>query len=193
LRRIKTEPFELTWASGGEARSARLTQVPTEVKDEYRQKSQRLDWGLRPRQGPDRMVEPEWVTVKMGPGEALSESLEVVPRIIGMTAMVFGRLFTGQMSLDNLGGPIMMYQIASKSAEQGMDEFFNVMAGISINLGLMNLLPIPILDGFHLLAAFWEAVRRRPIPVRAREIANMVGLAMLILLMVLVMKNDLTR
>jgi regulator of sigma E protease len=57
----------------------------------------------------------------------------------------------------------------------------------------MNLLPIPVLDGFHLIAALWEGVRRRPIPVRAREIANMIGLAMLIVLMVLVFKNDLTR
>ena len=64
---------------------------------------------------------------------------------------------------------------------------------ISINLGLMNLLPIPILDGFHLFAAVWEGVRRRPIPMRAREIANMVGLAMLLLLMAMVFKNDIMR
>ncbi len=192
-RRLKTEPFTLSWRSGGEAREAKLAQAQIEVKDEYRQKSRRLDVGIRPMQGPDRVAEPELVTIHMGPAEALAESLQVVPRIIQMTATVFGRLFTGQLPLDNLGGPIMMYQVASKSAEQGVEEFLNVMAGISINLGVMNLLPIPILDGFHLLAALWEAVRRRPIPARAREVANMVGLAMLLLLMVLVMKNDLTR
>ena len=192
-RRLKTQPFALSWRSGAELREANLAQTQVEVKDEYKQKSRRLDVGIRPMQGPDRLVEPELVTIHMGPAEALSESLQVVPRIIRMTATVFGRLFTGQLPLDNLGGPIMMYQVASKSAEQGVEEFLNVMAGISINLGLMNLLPIPILDGFHLLAAIWEAVRRRPIPARAREVANMVGLAMLLLLMVLVMKNDLTR
>jgi len=67
------------------------------------------------------------------------------------------------------------------------------MAVISINLGLMNLLPIPILDGFQLFASLWEWVRRRPIPARAREIANMVGLAMLLLLMAMVFKNDIMR
>jgi regulator of sigma E protease len=64
---------------------------------------------------------------------------------------------------------------------------------ISVNLGVMNLIPIPILDGFALLAAIWEGVRRRPIPMRVREIANMVGLAMLVILMALVMRNDLVR
>lgn len=192
-RRLKEAPFNLAWRSGNELKEAKLAQAQVELKDEYKQKSRRLDTGIRPMQGPDRMAEAEMITLHMGPREALAESLEVVPRIIRMTATVFGRLFTGQLPLDNLGGPIMMYQVASKSAEQGIEEFLNVMAGISINLGLMNLLPIPILDGFHLLAAVWEAVRRRPIPVRAREVANMVGLAMLLLLMVLVMKNDLTR
>jgi regulator of sigma E protease len=87
----------------------------------------------------------------------------------------------------------MLYQIASKSAEEGLDSFLNAMAVISINLGLMNLLPIPILDGFQLFASVWEWVRRRPIPARAREIANMVGLAMLLLLMAMVFKNDIMR
>ena len=67
------------------------------------------------------------------------------------------------------------------------------MALISINLGVMNLLPIPVLDGFHLLSAAWEGVRRRPIPVRVREVANMIGLAMLVLLMLLAFTNDFTR
>jgi regulator of sigma E protease len=87
----------------------------------------------------------------------------------------------------------MMYQLAARSAEQGWDQFLHLMAVISINLGIMNLLPIPILDGFHLLAAGWEAVRRRPIPVRAREVANMFGLALLIALMVFAAYNDITR
>jgi regulator of sigma E protease len=95
--------------------------------------------------------------------------------------------------LNTVGGPIMMYQLAGKSAEQGLDSFLNLMAIISINLGVMNLLPIPVLDGFHLLSAAWEGVRRRPIPVRVREVANMVGLALLIMLMLLAVTNDVMR
>jgi regulator of sigma E protease len=128
--------------------------------------------------------------VHRGPAEALGEAALIVPKITGQMIKVIGGLFTRDVPLSTLGGPIMMYQMASKSAEQGMDSFLSLMAIISINLGVMNLLPIPILDGFHILAAVWEGVRRRPIPARAREVANMVGLAMLIMLMVLAFAND---
>jgi regulator of sigma E protease len=87
----------------------------------------------------------------------------------------------------------MLFQVAARSAEAGYEVFLKNMALVSVNLGLVNLLPIPILDGFGLLAALWEGIRRRPIPVRAREIANIVGLAMLALLVVLVFKNDITK
>jgi regulator of sigma E protease len=116
-----------------------------------------------------------------------------VPKIIGQMVMVVGGLVSGNVSPKTLGGPIMMYQLASKSAEQGWEQFLHLMAVISINLGVMNLLPIPILDGFHLLSALWEGIRRRPIPVRVREVANMVGLALLILLMGMAFFNDITR
>jgi regulator of sigma E protease len=119
--------------------------------------------------------------------------MRVVPEIIKKTAQVLGYLVTGRVPFKSVGGPIMLYQIASKSAEEGMESYLSAMAVISVNLGLMNLIPIPVLDGFQLIAAIWEAVRRRPIPARAREVANMIGLAMLIVLMVMVFKNDLMR
>jgi regulator of sigma E protease len=87
----------------------------------------------------------------------------------------------------------MMYQMASQASERGWDYFLQLMAIISINLGVMNLLPIPILDGFHLVAAGWESIRRRPIPVRVREVANVIGLAMLVALMLVAFFNDITR
>jgi regulator of sigma E protease len=92
-----------------------------------------------------------------------------------------------------VGGPLAVMEIASKAADEGLEVFVQRLAVLSINLGLMNLLPIPVLDGFHLVSAGWEAIRRRPIPVRAREIANLVGLGLLALLMVLVLKNDISR
>jgi regulator of sigma E protease len=126
-------------------------------------------------------------------GEALSQSARVVPKIIGQTVKAVAGLISGGVPAKSIGGPIMMYQLTAKSVEQGFDTFLHLMAVISINLGVMNLLPIPILDGFHLLAAGWEAVRRRPIPVRVREVANMIGLALLIVLMVFAAYNDITR
>jgi regulator of sigma E protease len=92
-----------------------------------------------------------------------------------------------------MSGPLGLHQMASRAAEEGFDKFLSIMAVISINLGVVNLLPIPILDGFHLLAAGWEAIRRRPISMRAREIANWVGLVMLVSLIARVFYNDLTR
>ena len=133
------------------------------------------------------------MTLTMGPKDALIASVKNLPKIIRKIGLIFYRLFTGHVPLESVGGPIMLFQVASKSAELGVETFIGNMALVSVNLGLVNLLPIPVLDGFALLAALWEGIRRRPIPIKAREYANLVGLAMLAVLMVLVFKNDITR
>jgi regulator of sigma E protease len=193
LREIEEKPFTLSWRSDGQVKSQELKQAKVEVDDELKQTSEVLDLGLRSRPGFPEAAEPEMVTIHMSAGQAFMASAKIVPEIIGQTAMVIGKLFTGGVPFKSVGGPIMLYEIAAKSAERGLDSYLTAMAVLSINLGLMNLLPIPVLDGFHLLAAAWEGVRRRPIPVRAREVANMVGLMLLAVLMVMVMKNDITR
>lgn len=191
---LAEKPFQLGWLSQGAERTATVRQEKREQPDELGQKSAQLDLGVRPRQASTaELSEPEKVTLHMGPVEAMGQSLQIVPKIVGQMVKVLGGLFVGSVPVSTIGGPVMLYQLAGKSAEQGLDSFLNLMAVISINLGVVNLLPIPVLDGFHLLAALWEGVRRRPIPVRAREVANMVGLAMLILLMVVAFTNDITR
>jgi regulator of sigma E protease len=196
LSNLKDQPFQLTWRSAeGKEQTQTLAQAPLSRKDEFGQKSSPLMLGAST-WGPttaDHVVPPEQVTVHLTPVQALSKAALVVPQITGQMVKVLGGLITRDVPLDTLGGPIMMYQLASKTEELGMGYFLHIMALISINLGVMNLLPIPILDGFHLLSAAWEGIRRRPIPVRVREVANMIGLAMLLLLMGLVMFNDLTR
>ncbi|MDQ3266944.1 MAG: RIP metalloprotease RseP [Myxococcota bacterium] len=194
LKALEQRPFQLTWRSGLERRTAEVAQLPIEDKDELGQVTRTPALGVAGRPlGTEEDFSAERVTLHMGAMDALVESVRIVPDIIRKTVLVLGRLITGHIPFENVGGPIMLYEIASKSAEQGFDMFLQSMAIISINLGVMNLLPIPMLDGFHLVAAIWEGIRRRPIPVKAREIANWVGLCMLILLMVLVFKNDLTR
>jgi regulator of sigma E protease len=194
LNEMADKPFQLTWRSGAEEKTQELRQTVLAAKDEYGQVSEGLDLGIRPLPpSPTELSDVEKVSIYMGPGEALGASLKVVPEIIRKTAQVLGYLVTGRVPFKSVGGPIMLYQIASKSAEEGISSYLNAMAVISVNLGLINLFPIPVLDGFQLLASVWEAVRRRPIPARAREIANMIGLAMLIVLMVLVFKNDIMR
>src|SRR5216684_3499937 len=195
LNELGDKPFTLAWRSGGQERVAQLRQTKLENKDdELGQGGEIYDVGLRPVAiNAAEQLSAEKVKIHLGVREAMVTSLRIVPEIIKKTAQVIGHLITGRVPFKSVGGPIMLYQIASKSAEEGLDSFLNAMAVISINLGLMNLLPIPILDGFHLFAAAWEGIRRRPIPMRAREIANMVGLAMLLLLMAMVFKNDFMR
>ncbi|MBZ4417056.1 RIP metalloprotease RseP [Myxococcus sp. RHSTA-1-4] len=194
LNALKEQPFTLTWRGAGGERTEKVAQAPLETVDGMGNPSKPvvlgvLNWDIRLA---DRPVLDE-VTVHMGPGAALKEAALVVPKIVGQMVKVIGGLFVGSVPLSTVGGPIMMYQMAAKSAEQGLDTFLNLMAIISINLGVMNLLPIPVLDGFHLLSAAWEGIRRRPIPVRVREVANMVGLALLIMLMLLAVSNDVMR
>lgn len=194
LNALKEQPFTLTWRSAGGERTEKLAQAPLETVDRMGNPTTSvalgvLNWGLSAADSP---VLDE-VTVHLGPGAAFKEAALIVPKIVGQMVKVIGGLFTGSVPLNTVGGPIMMYQMAAKSSELGLDYFLNLMAIISINLGVMNLLPIPVLDGFHLLSALWEGIRRRPIPIRVREVANMVGLALLIMLMLLAVTNDVMR
>jgi regulator of sigma E protease len=190
LSKMEEKPFELTWQGKEGERKAQLARAPFKVASEFGETSQ-VGLGV---QGwiADR-APPDKVTLHRGAGEALSESVKIVPKIIKQTVMAIAGLFTADVPLKSVGGPIMMFQLTAKSVEQGLDSFLHLMAVISINLGIVNLLPIPILDGFHLLAAGWEGIRRRPVPVRVREVANVIGLAMLVALMLMAMFNDITR
>jgi regulator of sigma E protease len=195
---VKDQPFTLTWrTSAGEEKSARLQQMRSEEKDQLGRATRRLELGVLPRYGwlagIEEVLNPETVKVRMGPGKAFVKALQIVPQTIAKVATVLGYMITGQVSMDLMSGPLGLHQMAARAAEEGFDKYLSIMAVISINLGVVNLLPIPILDGFHLLAAGWEAIRRRPISMRAREIANWVGLVMLVSLIALVFYNDLTR
>ena len=87
----------------------------------------------------------------------------------------------------------MMYRAASVSGHQGWETFLLMMALISVNLGLINLLPIPMLDGGHLLFYACEAVRRKPLSLRSREIIQLVGLAVVGIITILALRNDVQR
>ncbi len=103
------------------------------------------------------------------------------------------KLLTRAVSADQIGGPLMIAEMAGKTAEQGVSSLLFFMALISINLGILNLLPIPILDGGHLLFFLIEAIKGSPVSDRIRMESSRVGMFLLILLMVWAMKNDLTR
>lgn len=102
-------------------------------------------------------------------------------------------LFTGRISGSTIGGPILIGQLAGESARMGLDTFLGFMALISINLAILNLLPIPVLDGGQFLFLLAEAVIRRPLPLKLRERLTTVGLVLIILLMGLAFSNDFRR
>jgi regulator of sigma E protease len=127
--------------------------------------------------------------VRYALSKAVEETIDVTHYIlVGMRRLVQGRL-----SLDTLSGPITIYEVAGEEGRKGTDYFIWVMALISINLGLFNLLPIPALDGGHLLFLAAEAVLRRPLPLRVREVAHIVGMTIVISLMAVAFKNDLEK
>ncbi len=102
-------------------------------------------------------------------------------------------LFTGRISQREVGGPILIGQLAGESAKAGLDPFLAFMALISINLAILNLLPVPVLDGGQFLFLLAEAVIRRPLPLKLRERLTMVGLVLIVLLMGLAFSNDIRR
>lgn len=123
---------------------------------------------------------------------ALGQAIERTAELIELTVYSVVRLVQGRLSVDTIGGPIRVFEATAEASREGA-LYLSLMAFISINLGLINLLPIPMLDGGHLLFFLIEAVARRPVSVRVREYASLVGLVLLICLMVLAFKNDIER
>jgi regulator of sigma E protease len=110
-----------------------------------------------------------------------------------ITVLSVVRLIQRKIPADTVGGPILIAQLAGEQAREGLLNLFYFMAVISISLGILNLLPIPVLDGGHLLFLFLEMIMQKPVSIRKREIAQQVGFVMLAVLMVFVFYNDITR
>ena len=107
--------------------------------------------------------------------------------------VMLGKMLTGEVSWKNLSGPVTIADYAGQSARLGLDYYIKFMALISISLGVLNLLPIPVLDGGHLMYHMFEAVRRKPLSERAMAIGQQFGLAVLFTLMAFAFFNDLNR
>ncbi len=125
---------------------------------------------------------------------AIGRGFEETARAIRVVSIGMLRIASGRVSLaQSVSGPVTLYDIAGQAAAKGTSSFVSVMAVVSINLGLINLLPIPVLDGGHLAFFLIEAVRRRALARRTREIASLVGVTMLVVLMAIAFKNDVQR
>ncbi len=123
---------------------------------------------------------------------ALARGFEETGRVIKIVSLGMLRIVQGRVSLaESVSGPVTLYNIAGEAGARGTTTFVSVMALVSVNLGLINLLPIPILDGGHLAFFLVEGVRRRAVARRTREIASLLGVTMLVVLMAIAFKNDL--
>ena len=125
--------------------------------------------------------------------QAFSESINQTYQITALTIKGVVKLFQGTVSPKTLGGPIMIAQMAGQQAKEGVVNLIFFIALISINLAILNFLPIPVLDGGHLLFFFIEAVKGSPVSVKVREISQQAGIFVLILLMIYVFYNDIAR
>jgi membrane-associated protease RseP (regulator of RpoE activity) len=126
-------------------------------------------------------------------GYALHHAFAKSWHAISMNFQAITGLFTGRVPLKELGGPIAIGQLAAETKDRGWSYFFRLMVWLSVSLGLINLLPIPILDGGHILFLAMEGIRRKPVSLRTRQIATYIGFALIIFLMVTAFKNDIQK
>ena len=194
-QRLQADPavtFKVTWkraAAGGktETLSAELTQVWRKELDEYDHTITRLVFGAH--NDVDRGT-GAMTPVEGRFGYAFGKALERTGDTIRTMVTGFFQILGGDKPSEALGGPLMMYRVAKVSSDQGWDTFWLMIALISINLGLINLLPIPMLDGGHLLVFGLEGVRRKPLSQKARVRIQQAGLALIVLITILASRND---
>jgi len=110
-----------------------------------------------------------------------------------LTLRMMGEMVVGRASVENISGPITIARYAGVTASAGLAQFLGFLAVVSVSLGVLNLLPIPVLDGGHLAFYAVEAVRRRPASERAEVLAQKVGLTVILMLMLVAFYNDLVR
>jgi regulator of sigma E protease len=175
------QPLEIVVERGGVRQTLRAT--PTATKD---------SWGNRIGQlGISRPVGPGDVKVqKVGPLDAVALGFGETWLVVEQTMTYLYEVVVGRQSADQLGGPIRIAQVAGQVATLGFIPILHLAAVLSVSIGLLNLFPIPLLDGGHLLFYAVEVVRGRPLSERAQEIGFRIGLAVVLMLMIFATYND---
>jgi regulator of sigma E protease len=134
-----------------------------------------------------------WYVRKFGPLTAIGESVQRTWAATAFTVRMFGRMITGDVSIRNISGPINIAQFAGDSAARGLNDFLNFLALVSISLGVINLLPIPILDGGQIVYQSVELIKGSPLSERSQLLGQQVGILALLLLMSFAFYNDIAR
>jgi regulator of sigma E protease len=184
------QPHTLGWLRDGRRMSGTIQMRREQWTDDYGQHFDR--YVMRTTHWIPSAAEP-FVENPHAIRYALRNAFEETADVMRFILVGIVRVVEGRVSLSSLSGPITIYDVAGEAGARGTDYFVWAMALISINLGLLNLLPIPVLDGGHLLFFAIEGILRRPLPLRVREVASLVGMSFLFLLMGIAFKNDVDR
>ena len=142
---------------------------------------------------PDGFYDALRVQVRYGPLAAVAEAASQTWRMSWLTLRMIGRMITGDVSVKNVSGPIHIAEYAGYSAQAGIVTFLSFMAIVSVSLGVLNLLPVPVLDGGHLLYYLVELVKGSPISESVQAAGQQIGLLLLFMLMSLAFYNDISR
>jgi regulator of sigma E protease len=148
--------------------------------------------GAAPQEAPD--VSSQFsVVVSYGPVAALWQAVVKTWDVTALTLRLLGRMVVGEVSLSNLSGPLSIAQYAGGSASIGFVPFVTFLAIVSVSLGVLNLLPVPVLDGGHLLFYAAEAIKGKPLSAEAEMLGQRIGVLLIVALMILAVYNDLLR
>jgi regulator of sigma E protease len=198
-QKLQSDPgraWKLTWKRADLVKhevasmSGTMTQVWRSQLDEYGHTVKRLVFGAR---NDVERGQPKMVPIEGRFSYALTKAVDRTGETIGIMAKGFFAVLRGDAPSEDLGGPLEMYRVASVTGDRGWESFLLLMALISVNLALINLLPVPMLDGGHVLVFAIEAVRRKPLSARARERVQLGGLAVVLLITLLALRNDVMR
>ncbi|MFT6917071.1 MAG: regulator of sigma E protease [Motiliproteus sp.] len=187
VRAHASEPLVLQVDRAGQRVTLELT--PARIQAETGEVYGYIGAGVTPVSWPDSMRRD----VRYSPLEAIPAALAKSQQMIGLTLESIWKMANGLISVKNLSGPITIAKVAGDSAASGAESFLNFLAYLSISLGILNLLPIPVLDGGHLLYFLVEAIRGRPVSERTQLFGLKVGMTLLFSLMLVALYNDLAR
>ena len=195
VRRLRSRPshaFMISWRRPGHAgeMKALIRQTWIQRRDEYGHDTDVLVFGAEPSfdRGRGQMIAIDG-RIRYAAKRSVDRSVETV----GIMASGLASILRGKSPREGLGGPITMFQVAAVSGSHGWGTFFLMLALVSVSVGLINLLPVPVLDGGHILLFAIESVRRRPLSTRARDLVTLCGLAIVGLITILALGNDVVR
>jgi len=183
--------LQFSFERDGKRVDQELTPAVSTTRDPEMTKSKQFTVGIFPMLS---WVQPEVLIERtFNPFLVVTRGISKMVVLSWRNVVSIGKMFTGDVSVRTLGGPILIGKIAGESMARGLITFLSTMAILSIGLGVLNILPVPVLDGGHILLLGFEVIRGKPLQMKQLEIIQQIGLVLILLLMLVVMKNDFAR